>query len=147
MKTPCYLTQLDEGLINTQRVSAPVKKRTTLDGQNLVKSLECLWIRFGLLISPQPHRATILPILFAAVAGRAVLFSRRSLAAGGLASGRLAHNPQQSSSHHFIFPVLWSSLASVCRYDNFACECHWPPITKFLFGFTRWETRILNASH
>lgn len=42
-----------------------------------------------------------------------------SLEAGGLASGRHAHNLQQSSSHHLIFPVSWSSLASVCRYDHF----------------------------
>lgn len=53
-----------------------------------------------------------------------VFFSRCSLVAGGLASGQHAHNPQQSSSHHFIFPVLWSSLASVCRYGNFASEFH-----------------------
>lgn len=79
--------------------------------------------------------------LFVTVSVCSVLFPHWSLVAGGLASGRHAHNPQQSSSHHFIFPVLWSSLASVCGYDNFACEIHWPPIMKFLCDSNRWETR------
>lgn len=57
-------------------------------------------------------------------------FSCSSLVAGGLASGQHAHNPHQNSSHHFIFPVLWLSLASVCKYGNSACECHWWAIMK-----------------
>lgn len=92
------------------------------------------------------HRGDLGVILlhFLAVGVRAVLCSHWSLEAGGLASGRHAHNLQQSSSHRLIFPVSWSSLASVCRYDHFAFE--FPSRAKCLNRRGHFETVSTNKS-
>lgn len=106
----------------------------------MVWSLVNLLWSFVDLNSARPDWGTFF-LLSVAVAVCTVLFSCWSPEAGGLASGQHAHNLQQSLSHHFIFPVLWSSLASVCRYGNFASEFHWWSLMKFLCDFSRWETR------
>lgn len=82
--------------------------------------------------------------VFLAVGVRAVLCSHWSLEAGGLASGRHAHNLQQSPSHRLIFPVSWSSLASVCWYDRFAFE--FPSRAKCLNRRGRFGTVSTNKS-
>lgn len=86
----------------------------------------------------------VILLCFLAVGFRAVLCSHWSLEAGGLASGRHAHNLQQSSSHRLIFPVSWSSLASVCRYNRFAFE--FPSRAKCLNRRDHFETLPTNKS-
>lgn len=100
----------------------------------------------SLWICDDLHRGDLGVILlcFLAVGVRAVLCSHWSLEAGGLASGRHAHNLQQSSSHRLIFPVSWSSLASVCRYDHFAFE--FPSRAKCLNRRDHFETVSTNKS-
>lgn len=142
MKAPRYPTQIGVGLMNRCSAPSPEMKCKLVEKREFSKMVWFLvnpsWPFVDLNLT-RPYWG-IFFLLFVAVAVCAVLFSRWSLVAGGLASGQHAHNPQQSSSHHFIFPVLWSSLASVCRYGNFACEFHWWSVMKFLCDFHRWSS-------
>lgn len=91
---------------------------------------EMVWLLSDLLWALNKRLRNLLPSVCCRFIARAVWFSCSSLVAGDLASGQHAHNPHQNSSHHFIFPVLRLSLASVCKYGNSACECHWWPVMK-----------------